>query len=418
MKVCVMGLGYIGLPTAAMFAKNGVQTVGVDVNPQIVDGIRRGMPHTQEPGLGELVKSGVKSGLLRAQAKPESADAFIIAVPTPFCSDALHSCDLKYVLEAVKSILPYLAKGNTVIIESTIAPRSTEDCIKPLLEAAGFTVGADLFLAHCPERVLPGQILREMKYNNRIVGGITPACARHAAQVYATFVEGEILCTEAGTAEMCKCMENTFRDVNIALANELEIVCNTLKIDCLEVIRLANKHPRVNILQPGPGVGGHCLAVDPYFISAKAPENTPLIQQARKTNEHMPEYVAQKAALLVKNQEQPKIAILGLAYKGDVDDTRESPAVAVWQRLNAQGIRTAVYDPHVGTSSCASLEEALTDADLALVLTNHSEFSHLPLKRMAQIMRHPVIFDTRNVVKPDAESGVTLIDYGNLYQYA
>lgn len=418
MKVCVMGLGYIGLPTAAMFSKHGVHTVGVDINPQIVESVRGGIPHTEEPGLAEMVRSGVETGMLRTQTAPECADAFIIAVPTPFCQDALHSCDLGFVLEAVRSILPCLTKGNTVIIESTIAPRSTEDRIKPLLEAAGFTIGTDLYLAHCPERVLPGQILREMKYNNRIVGGITPACARQAAQIYAAFVEGEILCTEAGTAEMCKCMENTFRDVNIALANELEVICNTLKIDCLEVIRLANKHPRVNILQPGPGVGGHCLAVDPYFISAKAPGKAQLIEQARKINEKMPEYVAQKAQLLVRNQEQPKIAILGLAYKGDVDDTRESPAMAVLQRLKAQGIRTEVYDPHVRALSSASLEEALEGADLALVLTNHSEFTHLPLKRMAKIMRHPVIFDTRNVVKPEEGTGVTLIDYGNLYLYA
>lgn len=417
MKICVMGLGYIGLPTAAMFAGKGAETVGVDVNPEIIEAIRTERFHTEEPGLTEQIKECVKEGSLRVSMAPAHADVFIIAVPTPYCAEEGHRCDLHFVMEAVTEIVPYLVPGNTVIIESTMAPRSTEDYIKPILEEAGFTIGTDLYLAHCPERVLPGNILEEMKYNNRIVGGITSACAQHAAEAYRIFVEGEITCTEASTAEMCKCMENTFRDVNIALANELEKICDYLKINCLDVIRLANKHPRVNIHQPGPGVGGHCLAIDPYFIVSKAPEEAKLIQLSRNINESMPAYVAEKAKLLLREVKAPKITVLGLAYKGNVDDVRESPAAEVIRILKEQNICTTVYDPYVRSGSCSSIEEALTNADLALILTDHDEFRHLPFKKMVQIMRRPVIFDTRNMVEAENGEGVTVINYGNLYRF-
>ena len=417
MKICIMGLGYIGLPTAAMFASHGVSVIGVDTNPEIVETVCQGQIHIEEPGLAQVVGSCVEKGTLKAQVEPAGADVFIIAVPTPYCQNEEHSCDLHYVMEAVHRIVPYLEKGNTVIVESTIAPRSTEDFIKPVLEEAGFTIGTDLYLAHCPETVLPGQILREIKENNRIIGGITPACARKAAEVYRVFVEGEIICTEAGTAEMCKCMENTFRDVNIALANELEKICNAFKINCLDVIRLANKHPRVNIHQPGPGVGGHCLAIDPYFICAKAPGEAKLIRQSMEINESMPGYVAEKVKMLVKNVRDPKIALLGLAYKGNVDDVRESPALKVLQLLTEEGFCVTVYDPHVKKDSCSSLKEAAEQADLAVVLTDHNEFRSLPQKEMADCMRHPMIFDTRNIVKQEDGSGLTVIHYGNLYKF-
>lgn len=250
-KICVIGLGYIGLPTSAMFAQSGCEVVGVDVSEKVVNTLNQGQIHIEEPGLQEVIKKQVEEGNFRASLIPEKADAFIVAVPTPNLDDEFRSCDLSYVIQGVEKIIPYLEKGNTVIVESTIAPKSTDDCIKPILEKAGFEIGKDIYLAHCPERVLPGQILYELRHNNRIVGGITKACTDHAAEVYATFVEGEIIKTEAKTAELSKCMENTFRDVNIALANELAKICDELDINCLDVIEMANKHPRVNLHQPG-----------------------------------------------------------------------------------------------------------------------------------------------------------------------
>lgn len=249
-KICVIGLGYIGLPTSAVFAESGCEVVGVDISEKVVNMLNQGHIHIEEPGLGEVIKTQVEKGNFRASLTPEKADAFIVAVPTPNLDDEFRSCDLTYVIQGIKKIIPYLEKGNTVIVESTIAPKSMDDHVKPVLEEAGFAIGSDLYLAHCPERVLPGQILYELRHNNRIVGGITEECTEHAAEVYATFVEGEIIKTEAKTAELSKCMENTFRDVNIALANELAKICDELDINCLDVIQMANKHPRVNIHQP------------------------------------------------------------------------------------------------------------------------------------------------------------------------
>ncbi|MEI6603370.1 MAG: nucleotide sugar dehydrogenase, partial [Clostridia bacterium] len=252
MKVCILGLGYIGLPTSAVFSSIGCEVVGVDVFPSIVDKLNSGKIHIEEPGLEEIISKAVANGTFRASLTPEQADVFIVTVPTPNFDDALKSCDLSYVIKASQSIVPFLKKGDVVVIESTVAPRSTEDFIKPIFEEAGFHIGEDLYLAHCPERVLPGQILYEIIYNNRIVGGITPACTEKVASIYELFVKGTVYRTEAKTAELSKCMENTFRDVNIALANELAKICFRLDINCLEVIELANKHPRVNIHQPGP----------------------------------------------------------------------------------------------------------------------------------------------------------------------
>ena len=260
MKICIVGQGYIGLPTAALFAKNGCEVLGVDVNEEIVDKLNQGIAHIEEPGITEAIENAVEKGHYHASLKPEEADTFIITVPTPYVKEDL-SCDLSYVISACQSILPVLNKGNVVIIESTIAPMSTDEIIKPIFENEGFVIGEDLFLAHCPERVLPGQIMEELVNNNRIVGGITEECSRKAADVYRTFVEGEIIETEAKTAELSKCMENTFRDVNIALANELAKIGAEIGVNALDVIEMANKHPRVNIHSPGPGVGGHCFPI-------------------------------------------------------------------------------------------------------------------------------------------------------------
>ena len=417
MKVCVIGLGYIGLPTSAMFASHGCEVVGVDVMQKVVDTLNAGHIHIEEPGLSEIIKEVVEKGLFRASVVPESADTFIIAVPTPNLNDEFRSCDLTYVLEAAHSILPFLQKGNTVIVESTIAPKSTDDFIKPIFESAGFEIGKDLYLAHCPERVLPGQILYELKHNNRIVGGITPACTEHAAAVYGIFVEGELIKTEAKTAELSKCMENTFRDVNIALANELAKVCYKLDINCLDVIAMANKHPRVNIHQPGPGVGGHCLAIDPYFICAKAPEEAKLIRLARDTNTSMPEFVVEKTKMLLRGIDNPKIAVLGVTYKGNVDDIRESPALEIIHMLQNSGLEIAICDPHVNNPEYVDLDTAVTNADLIIILTDHNEYKNMNLGVLSQKMRHPLLFDTRNIVKVSEESGMEIINYGNIYKY-
>lgn len=416
-KICVIGLGYIGLPTSAVFAESGCEVVGVDISEKVVNMLNQGHIHIEEPGLGEVIKTQVEKGNFRASLTPEKADAFIVAVPTPNLDDEFRSCDLTYVIQGIKKIIPYLEKGNTVIVESTIAPKSMDDHVKPVLEEAGFAIGSDLYLAHCPERVLPGQILYELRHNNRIVGGITEECTEHAAEVYATFVEGEIIKTEAKTAELSKCMENTFRDVNIALANELAKICDELDINCLDVIQMANKHPRVNIHQPGPGVGGHCLAIDPYFICAKTPETAKIIRLARDTNRSMPQYVVNKVKMLLGETKNPKVAAFGMTYKGNVDDIRESPAIEIIDLLKANEIDVAIYDPHVDRPECMELDAAVKDADLIVILTDHNEYKEMNHKHIAGLMRNARLFDTRNMIQEQQGSGLTVINYGNIYKY-
>lgn len=416
MKLCTVGLGYIGLPTSIMFAKHGTDVLGIDVSKEVIDSLNAGKIHIEEPGLQEALEEVIAKGTFRAALKPEKANAFIIAVPTPNHDDQYKSCDLTYVLSAVNSVIPYLEKGNVVIVESTIAPRSMDDYVKPLIEKAGFEIGKDIFLVHCPERVLPGQILHELVYNNRIVGGITPNCTEAGALVYSTFVQGEIIKTNAKTAEMSKLMENTFRDVNIALANELTKVCNELEIDALEVIDMANKHPRVNLHSPGPGVGGHCLAVDPYFIVAKAPESAKLINLSRTINTSMPMYVVDNINKLMKNTDGKVISLFGLTYKGDVDDIRESPAMEIYEMLKMQGdYEVRAFDPHVDAPFLTgNMEEAIVGSDLIVILTDHSEFKDLTCNCLAK-MSTKRIFDTKNIVKQYSED-VQYINFGNLYQ--
>ncbi|WP_242144839.1 MULTISPECIES: nucleotide sugar dehydrogenase [unclassified Bacillus cereus group] len=418
MKVCVIGLGYIGLPTSAMFAKHGAEVVGVDINPEVVDKLNQGEIHIEEPGLGEVVKRVVNEGKLRASLTPEMADVFIISVPTPNHEDEYKSCDLSGVLMAVEKMLPHVKRGNILIVESTIAPRSMDDYIRPLVEEAGFIVGKDIYLVHCPERVLPGKIMEEIVFNNRIVGGITPACARMGAKVYEMFVQGEIVETDAKTAEMSKLMENTFRDVNIALSNELAKVCNRLEINVLDVIEMANKHPRVNLHQPGPGVGGHCLAVDPYFIVAKAPELTNIIRMSRDTNISMPFYVVEKVRKLLKGIEKPKVAVFGVTYKGNTDDMRESPALEILDLLRHQRYTVTIHDPYIQSNffNTLSAEEAVEEADLILILADHDEFKNMDYNRLAPKMRQPFLFDTRNCIKENPESKMKIIHFGNLYK--
>lgn len=411
MKICIIGQGYIGLPTAALFTRNHCEVVGVDINKEIVNKLNQGITHIEEPGISEIIKNAVENKIYMASLTPKKADAYIITVPTPYIVEN-YSCDLSYVVSACKSIIPYLEKENTIIIESTIAPMSTDEVIKPIFENAGFTIGKDLYLAHCPERVLPGNIIYELIHNNRIIGGITQKCSDKACNVYGKFVEGELIKTEAKTAELSKCMENTFRDVNIALANELAKICAEIGVNALDVIEMANKHPRVNLHSPGPGVGGHCLAIDPYFIYAKAPETAKIIKLARDTNNSMPSFVCENVKKIIS---KGKIAILGVSYKGNTDDDRESPAYEIISKLTKENYEIAIHDPHVKNNNFVSLDEALKNANLILVLCDHDEFKKLDYNLIKKNMEKAIIFDTKNIVK-DVPKEIKLYNYGNLYE--
>lgn len=417
MKLCVMGLGYIGLPTSIMFAKHDVDVVGVDVKSEVIGMLNSGEIHIEEPGLKDALIEVLDKGTFKAALEPEKADAYIISVPTPNLPDHYKSCDLTFVLDALNNIMPYLETGSTVIVESTIAPRSMDDYVKPALEAAGFIVGEDIFLVHCPERVLPGQIMHELIYNNRIVGGVTPACTEAGIRVYGTFVQGELIRTNAKTAEMSKLMENTFRDVNIALANELTKVCNELEINALDVIEMANKHPRVNLHHPGPGVGGHCLAVDPYFIISKAPESAQVINLARRINTSMPSYVVENINSLMRNSDGKVVTLFGLTYKGNVDDIRESPAMEILEMLQTEErYEVRAFDPHVEKEFIIKdLERAVENSDLVVVLTDHNEFKELDFSKFTG-MATKQIFDTKNIVQNRSDE-YDYINFGNLYKY-
>ncbi|WP_420494311.1 nucleotide sugar dehydrogenase [Macrococcus psychrotolerans] len=416
MKLTTIGLGYIGLPTSIMFAKHGVDVVGVDIKQEAVDKLNNGQIHIEEPGLQEALEEVLARGKFKASTTPEQADAYIIAVPTPNNSDEHKSCDISIVMSGVESIVPLLKKGDTVIVESTIAPRTMDDHVKPYLESEGFIIGEDIYLVHCPERVLPGKIMHELVYNNRIIGGITPACVEAGKRVYGTFVKGEMIETQAKTAEMSKLMENTYRDVNIALANELAKICNDLEINVNDVIEMANKHPRVNLHKPGPGVGGHCLAVDPYFIIAEAPEQALLIKLARDINVSMPEYVVRRTKDILSRLGGNKVTVFGLTYKGDVDDIRESPAFDIYEMLTASQYEVVAYDPHVKQEFVEKdMGTAVKDSDLVLILSDHSEFKQLTDGDFDG-MRNKYILDTKNVVKTKDEfKEVKYYNFGNLY---
>ena len=410
-KICVMGLGYIGLPTASTFATHGIKVVGVDVNPLVVETLSRGEIHIHEPGLRAVVESAIKSGNLTVSSKPEEADAFLIAVPTPFYEDkfAEHEgrryklADMGAVVAATEAIVPYLREGNLVILESTSPPRTTIDLVTPILERSNLKAGSDFFLCYSPERVLPGQILRELIENARVVGGVTPESARAGHDLYATFVKGEIIETDATTAEMVKLMENTTRDVNIAIANEFSRLAEKFGVDVWEAIRLANLHPRINILSPGPGVGGHCISVDPWFFVETAPELTPLIYNARKVNDEQPHFVVEKVRQALGDLSGKKIAALGLAYKPDVDDLRESPAVEVVHLLQKEGALVKAWEPFKpdaglkGIHMTPSLDETINDADLILLLVKHSEFVEFNPVEIAKMTPARVAIDTGGV---------------------
>jgi len=400
-KICVVGLGYIGLPTASVLASNGFKVVGVDVNPGVVDTVNSGNIHIEEPGLHTVVRAAIGSGNLRASLTPEPSDVFFLSVPTPMSEDK--KADMSYVRLATEAIVPHLQQGNLIILESTSPPGTCRDLIAPILAAAGFTAGADIYLAHCPERVLPGRILKELIENDRVIGGFGEQCASHAEAIYGSFVEGEIFLTDVTTAEMVKVIENTFRDVNIALANEAAVVCEKLGINFSEVARLANRHPRVNIHTAGPGVGGHCISVDPWFLIEQYPDDTQLMQRARLRNDGMPSHVAAGVSALVAGTARPKIAALGLAFKGNVDDMRESPSVTVVELLQGKGMEVAAHDPYVkkSTMELASIEECFKGADCVVLLTDHSDYKYLNPAQLKKLVRTPILFDTRNLLDHD-----------------
>lgn len=431
-KICVLGLGYIGLPTASMLATHGFEVIGVDVNPKVVETVNRGSIHIQEPGLQTLVRAAVRSGNLRAAEYPEEADVFIIAVPTPVTQEK--KANLDYIRAAANSITPLLRPGNIVLLESTSPPGTCQYVLRPILEAGGLRAGVDFSLAYCPERVLPGRTVKELIENERVIGGIDRASAEAAARIYRVFVEGGIHLTSCTTAEMVKLMENIYRDVNIALANELAIVCERLGIDAWEVINLANLHPRVNIHLPGPGVGGHCLAVDPWFIVEQFPDETSIISLARRTNDSMPNHVVARLKEILSG-EQPekatvpevitdrddagcgwKVAVLGVAYKGNIDDARETPALPVLEQLEREGFSFTIYDPHVRDFpyELSSFTEALVGADCLLILTDHDEFKFLHPLELGKLMHRRIIFDTRNIINPQTwqQSGFQVYSLG------
>lgn len=402
-KISMIGLGYIGLPTAAIMASRGLEVVGVDVNQQVVDTINQGKIHFVEPDLDIVVRSVVQTGQLKATTIPEPADAFLIAVPTPFKDG--HQPDLGYIEAAAKAIAPVLAKGNLVVLESTSPVGTTEQLAEWLAEQRpdlSFPQqqggNADIFLAHCPERVLPGCVLQELVSNDRIIGGMTPRCAQAAAQLYKTFVKGECLITNARTAELSKLTENAYRDVNIAFANELSLICDRLGINVWELIELASRHPRVKILQPGPGVGGHCIAVDPWFIVSAAPEEARLIRTAREVNDHKPHWVLEKVRVKAERFKSPVIGCLGLAFKANIDDLRESPALEITRALIASGIgRVMACEPNVHGGFdeflLYELGEVLKEADILLLLVNHDEFQKID----RELLKEKMLIDTRGV---------------------
>lgn len=396
-KVCVVGLGYIGLPTASLLGARGFQVVGVDVSKQVVDTINQGGVHIIEPDLEILVKSAVHSGRLRASLTPEEADIFVIAVPTPF--KGAHEPDLAYVEMATDSLVPVVRAGNLVILESTSPVGTTINVVAKRLEKSGLRVGDQIHVAHCPERVLPGRILTELVENDRIVGGINEASAEAAAGFYAEFVRGEIHKTDASTAELTKLVENSYRDVNIAFANELSIICDKFGLNVWDVIGLANRHPRVNILQPGPGVGGHCIAVDPWFIVANAPNEARLIRTAREVNDAKPDWVVNRVTAKAQKFRDPVIACLGLAFKADIGDLRESPSVDIVRRLRDAKIgRLLVCEPNIGQHDefeLASLDEAISGADIVLLLVDHRPFRKL----RAADLKEKVVIDTRGMLR-------------------
>lgn len=400
--ICVVGLGYIGLPTAVMFANHGHQVHGVDVNEETVKMIQKKQLHIEENGLQERLDKAIDSGSLTVSTEPIKADVFIIAVPSPIKADK--TADLEYVRMATAATVPFLEKGNLVILESTVPPRTVEDVMMPELIKANLEIGLELLVSHSPERVIPGRVFEELVSNDRIIGGVNEESAKQTTALYQSFVKGTMHETDATTAELVKVMENTYRDVNIAFANELAKIAQNIGVNIWEAIKLANFHPRVNIHMPGPGVGGHCIAVDPWFLVELDPQQAKIIHLARQTNDGMPSYTAQLTAdiLNAKGVKDPKIAVLGLAFKGNIDDMRESPSVDVVEQLRERQMSLSAYDPHIKHNNLPEQTQdqfvALQHASAILVLTDHQAFSDLNPEEIKNHMTNHIIIDTKNCI--------------------
>lgn len=402
-KVCVIGLGYIGLPTASLLATKGFKVLGVDVSKDIVDTINQGKIHIVEPDLDILVKSAVNSGNLSASLEPAGADVFIIAVPTPFKEDDSNGAhkkpDLSFIKAATKMISSFIKPGDLVILESTSPVGTTDEVVAEILKEDGHAVGENIYVSHCPERVLPGRILIELIENDRVVGGINDESTKTTIEFYETFVSGTVFPTTAKTAEMVKLTENSSRDVQIAFANELSMICEADNIDTWKVIELANRHPRVNILNPGPGVGGHCIAVDPWFIVDRSPEHSNLIRTARQVNDSKPEWVIEQVSACADRFKNPIIGCLGLTFKADVDDLRESPAFEIVKKLSNNNIgNLKINEPNLTALEefdLCSLSQVITDSDIILILVDHKEYKSLSLNALS----NKVVIDTRGILR-------------------
>lgn len=395
-QVCVLGLGYIGLPTAALAAASGLRVIGVDIDPNVIESLSKGRAHFAEPELDSAVARVVREGTLTVRSSPCPADVFLIAVPTPLREDK--TADLSCVVAAADALTEHLREGSLVIVESTVPPGTTEEVVLRILERSGLQGGRSFYLSYCPERVLPGTIVAELVGNDRVIGGLNRESAEKAAAFYRNFVHGAMYLTDLKTAETVKLVENAFRDVNIAFANEISLVADKLGIDVWSVIRLANRHPRVNVLNPGPGVGGHCIAVDPWFLVERVPEATSLIAAARRVNDSMPGHVVSRVESVAKRGS--KVACLGAAYKADIGDTRESPAIQVIDQLEKKGYETYVVDPHVTSlngRSLVSLDQAFEAADCMVILVDHKEFKSLDVEKLRKRFGNGRLIDTRGV---------------------
>ena len=398
--VCVLGLGYIGLPTACTFATHGLKVVGVDVNNQVIETLKNGGVHIHEPGLRQLVENALISGNLTLITQTTPADAFIIAVPTPFFDDK--RSDMRAVTAATESILPVLQPNNLVVLESTSPPQTTRNLVRPILERSGLHCGSDFLLAYVPERVLPGQILRELTENARVIGGFDQPSAEAGRDLYRTFVNGEILLTDATTAEMVKLMENTYRDVNIAIANEFSRMAHSFGVDIWEAIDIANRHPRVDILHPGPGVGGHCIGVDPWFLVEAAPDISPLIHTARQVNDSQPGFLVEVLKRAIGDLRGLRIAVLGLAYKPNIDDLRESPAIEVARHLLSAGAQVIAFEPFKSITNIkeietnSTLEGTIEKADILALLVAHTSLKTLDPGWVASKTRARIVLDAVN----------------------
>jgi len=406
-SICVIGMGYIGLPTSIIFANSGFVVSGCDINPKIINAINKKTPLIEEPGLKLRLEKAVDSGHLMVYNKPIKSDIYIIAVPTPVNHETKET-DLTYVVSATKSILPLLKKGDLVILESTVPPGTTKTVVADLIATTGHIAGKDIDLAHAPEKAIPGNLFYELEHNDRVIGGIDEQSTERAYDLYKHMTKGQLIKTDCTTAEMVKLMENTYRDVNIALANEFAKLCESLGINVWKVIEYANHHPRVNVHQPGPGVGGHCIAVDPWFLVNAAPDIMKMVRLARETNDGMPEFTVRKLKNLLSEQnvQKPKVAVLGLTFKANIDDVRESPSVTVCHLLEKEGIDYVAYDPWVKQDlvkgQTQSLEEAVRDSDAILFLVNHEKFKTCDPQKLGKIMRNKLVLDTKNGIDREA----------------